>query len=305
MNHSIENIENYLKTRIFLEDTRTGEIVTELSLEENVVINKDAAQKAQEEKEQRLNEHYKRRSAMEFVWVLYQASTGLATTLSAKYVAMLFYLATYYQYSGGLGTGKKGIDKKQLPKLLQVSEKTAYRFWNAVQSAGIGEEDPNGNLLLNKRYFLKGNLPTKKKLAVMASDNTYVARGYIKSIRHLYETAEPGARNYLGYLFLLLPFVNREYNIVCHNPLETDMSKIQPMSVGEVCLALGYDTDNSSRLMRELLELKFTAYDKTQGAIRYVVTSNVSDKSAYKLFLNPNVLYAGSHTKEVEVLGQF
>ena len=148
-------------------------------------------------------------------------------------------------------------------------------------------------------------MPAKKKLAAMAEDDIYVARGYIKSIRYLYETAEPGARNYLGYLFQLLPFVNREYNIVCRNPLEEELDKIQPMNFGEVCAALGYNTENSSRLLRGLLSLKFTAYGKTQGCVRYVVTDSVSNRSTYKVFLNPNVLYSGSHTQEVEVLGRF
>ena len=299
------NVECYLRTRIFQEDIRTGELVNELSLEENEVVNKAEARKKKEELEQRAKEYYKRRSPMEFVWVLYELSTNLMEELSAKYVAMLFYLATYYQYGGGLSTGKKPIYKKQLPELLRVSEKTAYRFWTAILHAGIGIEAANGELSLDEKCFQKGALPAKKKLAAMAGEDIYMARGYIKSIRHLYETAEPGARNYLGYLFQLLPFVNREYNIVCHNPLEAELDKIQPMNFGEVCTALGYDAENSSRLLRELLKLKFTAYGKTQGCVRYVITDSVSNRSTYKLFLNPNVLYSGSHTQEVEVLGKF
>lgn len=300
-----ENVGCYLRTRILQEDTRTGELVNELSLLDYEVVNKAEARKKKEEREQQTKQYFKRRSPMEFVWVLYKLSANLMEELSAKYVAMLFYLATYYSYDGGLSTGKKPIHKRQLPELLQVSEKTAYRFWNAVRCAGIGIEAEDGMLSLSEKFFRKGYLPPKKELAMMADDDIYMARGYIKSIRHLYETAEKSTRNYLGYLFQLLPFVNREYNIVCHNPLETELEKIQPMNFGEVCAALGYDVGNSNRLLRELLKLKFTAYGKTWGGVRYVVTDSVSDRSTYKLFLNPRVLYAGSHTKEVEVLGQF
>ena len=241
---------------------------------------------------------------MPFVWSVYKLSARLMDELPGKYVAMLFYLATFDGYEGYLSTGKKPIFRKQLPKILGVTETTAYRFWKALLKASIAAEETEGKLSLNREYFQIGSL-VRRELAILEEQEMYLSRAYVKSIRDLYETSQPGTRNYLGHLFQILPFINREYNIVCHNPLETNLEEIRPMSFGEVCEAIGYDTENASRLLRELLKLKFTVNGKLQGAMGYVVTSNLSDRRTYEVFINPNVLYAGSHQKEVEVLGAF
>ena len=299
-----ENVEQFLRVRIFQEDIRTGELVNELSLEENYVVNIEEEKRAKERREVKSRQYYKRRSPMPFVWSVYKLSTRLLEELPGKYVAMLFYLATFDGYGGYLTTGKKPVLRKQLPKILSVTETTAYRFWKSLFKAGIATEDAEGKLSLNEEYFQIGSLE-RKTVAVLKEQEMYLSRAYVKSIRDLYEASQPGTRNCLGHLFQILPFVNREYNIVCYNPLETELEKIRPMSFGEVCEAIGYDTENASRLLRELLKLKFMVNGKTQGAVRYVITNNLSDRRTYEIFINPYVFYAGSHQKEVEVLGSF
>ena len=61
----------------------------------------------------------------------------------------------------------------------------------------------------------------------------------------------------LGYIFKLIPYVNCEYNIICHNPLEKDLDLIEPMTVGEFCEAIGYDKTNASRLIKIYNEIIF------------------------------------------------
>ena len=238
-----ENVEQFLRVRIFQEDIRTGELVNELSLEENYVVNIEEEKRAKERREVKSRQYYKRRSPMPFVWSVYKLSTRLLEELPGKYVAMLFYLATFDGYGGYLTTGKKPVLRKQLPKILSVTETTAYRFWKSLFKAGIATEDAEGKLSLNEEYFQIGSLE-RKTVAVLKEQEMYLSRAYVKSIRDLYEASQPGTRNCLGHLFQILPFVNREYNIVCYNPLETELEKIRPMSFGEVCEAIRHIMTN-------------------------------------------------------------
>lgn len=288
-----ENIENFTRLRILKEDTRTGELYGELGMDEYYVAKKVTPARK-----------HLTRCKKPYVWVIYQAATHLLETLPKKHVAMLFYLATYFGYEGYLTTGKKPIRKTQLPQLLDVGKTTAYRFWTNIVEAGIAREDEQGPLHLNKQFFDRGQL-RRKRLATMASQNVYVTRLYITSIRDLYKNATPTSRSALSYLFQVLPFVSREYNVVCRNPLEQDLDEVVPMKLEELCDAIGYDKANASRLLSELMRLKFTVGSKETWAVGYVATGRLSDRRQRELFINPAVYYAGRDWEAVKVLGKF
>lgn len=67
-------------------------------------------------------------------------------------------------------------------------------------------------------------------------------------MRKLYIMVQPSQHKHLGYLFKMLPYVNLEYNVLCHNPLESNLDDIQLMTVSEFCGAIGYDISNWHRL---------------------------------------------------------
>lgn len=301
----MENNENNLRFRLFKEDVRTGEVVEEANLEEYDIIDKEKARRAKEQREARSKKYFEGRTGDAFVWAVYKLSSSLMADLSAKYVSMLFYLATYTDYKGYLSTGKKLINKKQLPKILRVSDTTAFRFWKALNKAGIAKEDAEGKLSLDEQYFRRGYL-YKRVIAVSAEQNMYFSRAYVRHIRDVYENADSGSRNTLGYLFQMLPFVNREFNIVCHNPEEADMDKVLPMTFGEVCEAIGYDPENANRLLRELLKITFCADgQKPCGIVGFGGAKNPYNITGFKLFVNPCVFYAGSQENKAKILKAF
>lgn len=44
----------------------------------------------------------------------------------------------------------------------------------------------------------------------------------------------------VGFIYKLIPYINREWNVVCHNPDEKDRKAVQPMSCDEIGEVLGH-----------------------------------------------------------------
>ena len=83
-------------------------------------------------------------------------------------------------------------------------------------------------------------------------------------MRALYEATPHRLHQYLGYIFLMMPYVNVQWNIVCHNPLEDHLEVIEPMTLGEFCDAIGYERDNAQRLLDNYRKITFNWKGKQQ-----------------------------------------
>lgn len=241
-----------------------------------------------------------------FVWVVYESSAVLFDALEkGSHVTMLIYLSTFCDYDGVIIWEKHPATKRDLRTILCVSESEAQRFWLAVTEMGACREE-DGVLRIDSRFFRRGKVRSSE-LKAMAGRNTYLTRMYIDAVRSLYKSAKPRSLKTLAYIFQVMPFVNREYNIVCHNPLETVLDLVVPMTLGELCDTLGYYGANSARMIDGLLRARFSLSEgsREESAVRYVISDRLRDKRAYTLFINPNVYYAGSNWDEVKILGQF
>lgn len=237
------------------------------------------------------------RSGVPFVWVICRAVDGLWQSLSSKYIAMLCFLASYQNYKGELTTGKKPIFKKDLPELLGVSRATAYRFWQSVEEAGAGREDADGRLYLNKQYFRRGKVGDQE-VAKLAAAGWRLVRLYVKPLREMYRGAD---KNDLGHFLKMIPLIHREYNIVCDNPMEPDWELVRPMSMEEICRAIGCGEKNSTRLWEGVSKLKCRVLEKECAAIQRVYNKGCG----YKLFVNPDLYYPGKNWDRVKELGGF
>lgn len=300
-----EKVINSGSLRLFSEDYSTGEVL-ELDLNDYEVKDRAEAQRIRKQREDYLSKKVLLSTLTDypFVWAVYQTSTLLLEQLPSTHVSMLFYLITYCGYDGLLSTGKLPIRKEDLSGLLKVSRTTAWRFWESILGLDICSEADDGRIVVNEDYFRRGSIK-QQELVAMASRGTYVTRVYVDAIRSLYERSVTSSKKTLCYLFQVIPFLNREYNIVCHNPLESDLEKIQPMNLGEFCNAIGYNDKNASRLLSYMLEPKFDGRGGVESAMRYVVSDKLRDKRSFNMFINPNVYYAGTSWDQVKILGQF
>lgn len=218
------------------------------------------------------------------------------SNIAPETVTRLIYLNTFIGYDNRLMlTERTPMKRKDLEGVLSLSKSTVWRFWQEVCPTYIKEQD-NGLMFSNNIIFKRGKIKHTKE---------YIRyqKFYIKGIRRLYKTTERNNHRQLGYLFKLLPFINIEYNLLCYNPLETDIEKLELISIADFCKMIGYDIAHLSKLLYIYRNILFDIDGRRERFC--AITYDGVNKSNAKICINPHILYSGSDYNKVEILGAF
>lgn len=240
-----------------------------------------------------------------FFWSLYDTASTLFSQLKPATLTRLMVLGTYMNYENEL-VEDNGVTMTQLgiQNALGVSERMTRYILGELKALDI-ITDNEGVYLLNPTFFTRGRI-SEADLSASFDDGKSVKRVYADGVRALYHAASQASVKKLCPIFRIMPYVNKEYNIVCFNPLEKHRPAIRPMSVGDVAELTGTRRADANRVQRALLEPEFLTDRGMTKAVRYV-SGNQLGVENHCLFINPRIYYGGSeeHRKEVNILGQF
>lgn len=250
-------------------------------------------QKEKEEQERKLKE-YARKKGMDginpdykefgpFVWLIYAPLSDLNYGLNNMDMVRLIVLSTYMGYDGYLRLSKKvKLKSKDISRALDISEPSAKVFMTNLKKNHIISIDDDGGIKINDSIIYRGEIQHPKQC------NASTIRIYINSIRSLYFYSERKMRSKLVYIFKLIPYMNRTYNIACYNTEETNSKEIQIMTFGAFCDIVGYDRNNIARLKKELLSFRLNS-----KRIIAFITSEDFEKSS--VCISPFVFYRGNN----------
>lgn len=243
----------------------------------------------------------------EFVWSLYNISEEMFPALDGSDITRLIYLATYTGYDGRLvGTDGNLLDRNHIEQLMRISAKEYGRFWETMTTNNMLVETDSG-VFINADMFRRGSLANSKGKPQIPEGKNFI-RVFVDGVRSLYRSATPRSHKQLSYLFRALPYVNREYNLICFNPSETDIDYVEPMNVGDFCELVGYRRSNASRLVKALMqptfEIRRGGQKVSANAIHFVVSASIG-RETWEMYVNPMVFYAGTSWESVRVLGRF
>jgi len=214
--------------------------------------------------------------------------------LAPQTVTRLVFLETFADYNNRLNiNAKRAMQREDIASVLGVSQRTVDDFLCEVISAGYLEQKDDGLFFTNRSVFVRGKL----------KPGSSYRRLYIDAIRRLYAATPKNKHKHLGYALKLIPYLSVEYNVACHNPEETDMSKIDYLTLDEFCDLIHFKKRNRYKLVGSYENLQFPVGDHTECLCSIVI--NQCDLGKAKLYLNPNVMYSGSCFEKVEILGSF
>lgn len=207
----------------------------------------------------------------------------------------LVYLSTYADYDTGvlMRTARSAMLKTELTEVLRVSESTVRRFLTEANKYLTVNDD--GTMRVERPYFRKGTL--------RGTEYVIYQKVFIDAVRRLYKACSAGDHKRLGYVFQMLPYVSVEYNMLCHNPDEVELDKVEPMSVREFCEKIGYDYSDIARLRKEYARIKFPVGGHEENFFAFVSDGN--DIGLARIFVNPHILFSGLDYKSVNILGKF
>ena len=219
-------------------------------------------------------------------------------SIKAENAARLMYLATFIRQDTG---GKlvnyhdsKPITRRNLSAILGFGETATKRFWGEVKDKFITVK-PDG-LYMDPDIFFKGRLKEKPV-------NKQYYQFYCDAIRAIYKATPTRQHCHLGYVFRLLPYLNLEYNVLCHNPDEKDLEKIDYLTFDEFCTLNGYTVEHRTKLIEIYKHLKFhTPYGEQVLLSAIIPFGNLNDA---KLYINPYVIYKGGKYAIAYALGEF
>lgn len=209
-------------------------------------------------------------------------------------VGRLAYLSTYMEYGNQLLMRSKNrpMLKNDLPEILLISRDTANKFYNESKNVGLIEDRGSGGLYMNEVFFRD-----------QTTDKNQI-RLYRKTIQQLYKKTFPKYIKNFGYVVQLVSYINKEWNIISHNPLEKDSNKVQIMTMKELCEAIDYDYSHISRLNEALFGLAFDWNGRKQALCASIEFTTEEGKQK-GLIVNPHLIFAGTDFKKVEGYGMF
>ena len=212
-------------------------------------------------------------------------------------VARLVYLSTFLRYGTDslYLTKRTQMKKDHLPKVMGMSATTAFRFMKEVVPQYL-RVDESGNLHLSDQIFRCGGMGKNNK-------NRAYQKVYIDMVRNLYERTRLSNHKELGYIFAMMPYINIEYNVLCKNPYEKDIERIELLSVREFCEAIGHSYSTASRLRETYSKIRFPVDGADEQFCKFVTDGNDLDDAW--IFINPRILYSGTSPELVKILGKF
>nr|DAV13990.1 MAG TPA: Transcription Factor [Caudoviricetes sp.] len=215
-------------------------------------------------------------------------------------IARIIYLATYIDYNDRkenlLILHKKNnkvehMTKKEIQQKLGLKRDAFLAFLNDVKKHNLIFEVEE-KFYLNPKYFSKGENFYKNKEYVRIMINT---------TRYLYEHTTIRQHKTLSYVFQLIPYANWKLNILCKNPLEIDIGRLDKLSLKDICELLGLSTkQNSMYLFRDSLR-KF--HIKVDGHKYYLFAYSkvyAGEKTKDYYIINPLVIWGGNNTEEIK-----
>lgn len=199
----------------------------------------------------------------------------------------IMFLGTYVSYSdkGSFLVFPNGryIRKKHLKGLLEITKDNKfYSFYNKLLDAGIITEVPDSEgrkiLKWSEQYHFKGKLPKG------SGAEAGIFKTYDKQIQELYKTKNENGKalhspKQLYTVFMVLPFVHYETNIICKNP-NVPFEETEPLSIEELAKGLGFSRSND--LKRKMLQIEL----KDQP-----VFSFIQNKKTTHITINPFVIW--------------
>ena len=234
-----------------------------------------------------------------FFWVFYRPSDERYYPLdSGQELTRLLLLGQHLREDGVLARNRvRPLPRSQVIRMLSSTTSVGRSLLRKWCSQGVLQECEEG-FRVNPSLMQRG--PTnRQEVRERVKQCVRKMRVYNQSVSSLVDLNGTAKCKSLSYLFQVMPMVNREYNILCDNPYETELEKIVPLSLAEITKRLHYYTEATAKVKQYLTEPEFMSSGVRQRAAAYTPLLGGS------FIINPKLYYAGSSWAEAAGIADF
>lgn len=129
---------------------------------------------------------------------------------------------------------------------LNLDKNQQTTFLNQTLQSGLLSQEGSA-FLVNPQIISRGEYDTGSDHIRIFSD---FYRKLCESTRHQADL------NRIYYFLQMIPYLNRQTNILSYNQTEQDLERVVYMSFNEFCKKIGYNTAHSAKLKKQLLDFR-------------------------------------------------
>ena len=195
------------------------------------------------------------------------------------------YICTFMNYKGyieyGNSKGKCKLAKKSdLMEMLKLKKSEYFYTIKYFEDNKFIEYDEELNVKINNIFCNRGKLYNKDK-----RKGEYI-RMFDNASKELYENSKPREHKNISILLKLIPYVNKETNIICKNP-NSQVEDLIPFKQKEILELLNL---SDCKTIKSLTNLKILNGEESA----FLKISNCFVKNAF--VINPRVMFGGNET---------
>lgn len=204
--------------------------------------------------------------------------------IKEQYKTRFIYLSSFIDYSNRLDDNSKFMTRNEIRFRLGLSDKETYNTIVELVDFGLIIKQEDGTYITNENYVIKGKITNSK--------DSYT-KVFIDSVRSLYKGTKPTNHKQLYYFFKLLPYINKQYNVITKDVDEDEMCNICPLKPMDICSILGVDRTQHKRILKML-------YSFTIGGEYVISNHRVNDNEVFAI--NPRLYYKGDNIDKLSFL---
>lgn len=251
-------------------DEETGEYIEFIEWREGDCL------RTKEQKEYFFDKMERYADKTDFVWLKFAYNKDFYAPISPENLTRLIYFATFCNDECYVMTDK------DIKSMLGINPNQVKSFRDAFFGRAIIKDE--------ERLYLKEDLFGKGKIG--EPDRDYI-RLFTGVTRQLYKSCETTSEHaYLSYFFRMIPFVNRQTNILCRSQQEQDREHIAYMTINEFFALIG--KTHPARIKKQLQTYRI------DGELMIGFFNNLdtlTPKGKYAI-VNPLLYYGGDRTKQ-------
>lgn len=188
--------------------------------------------------------------------------------LTTKDLGYFLVLQTYVNFEGILfesEQSKKPMNRTAIGRVLGIKKgATIKKLVDKLLKHEMLLEVDKG-YQVNEKFHFKGHTQNKK-----------LVKAFSTKIREVYRDLSPAD---LGILYMVIPHIHYKSNVICSNPHEMDIRKVNTLSISQLAELTGY---TKHELSRRISRMEFGDY---------IVFSKTIKQGKAHLTINPLVFY--------------
>lgn len=265
-------------------DMKTGQVIEQVIEDTTKFVNSEGIEVIHKGK---INSSFTYKTGRKFSFIKDEAARELMLKLEFKDIGYLVQLSTYADYDGillpSVRAKKPLVSWADFQKVLgmtraEYAKAVVQRLLIAEALIEIEVELQGvryNSYKISPNFFLRGSIPKKDRKAVTKS--------YSKGMRAVYSENKQAST---GWLAILLPFLDKETNILIKNPAKLATEDGVPLSLQEIADNTGISKQIVAKRIREMKVVGFPVFETiiTEGSkIKYKVNPLVANKMSLEV----------------------